>query len=348
MRTPIIFVTPEPETPAAIAEAAARWVARHDRGLTPEERAEFAAWREADPRHAQEWASLFETAQLLGEAGAVSELAAEAAMLDEQTRKARRASHLLRWGYRVGLTAAAIAVGVFTWQLLANRSRSATPPAVTLVAAEAKRLSLPDGSVVEARGDSQVTFDFSGPSRRVRLPKGEAFFSVAHDSSRPFFVETAGVTVRAVGTEFNVRCDSNQVDIIVTEGRVRVSSSPSVAVDAAPLIDAGTAARVAPGSGDLTPAVETRAVTHAEVEGALAWRSPLLEFSRAPLDQVLAAFQQHSPHRVRLGDPALARRQISGTFQAENIEGFLRLAEATFGLRVERRSDGEIILRSAP
>jgi len=59
---------------------------------------------------------------------------------------------------------------------------------------------------------------------------------------------------------------------------------------------------------------------------------------------VLAAFAQQTPHRVRLGDPALSARTLNGTFRADNVEGFLRLAESILGIRVDREKDGDIVL----
>jgi transmembrane sensor len=157
-------------------------------------------------------------------------------------------------------------------------------------------------------------------------------------------VEVDRITVRAVGTAFNVRRDQARLDVMVTEGRVRVASGADAAEDTASLIAAGAGLRVS-ARADATEAVmETRVLTVSELDGLFTWRSPLLEFSRAALPDVLAAFARQRAHRVRLGDPVVAARTISGTFQADNIDGFLRLAEATLDLRVERRPDGEILL----
>ena len=340
-------MTPEPKSSTAIAEAASLWLARHDRGFTTQEKSDFDEWLAADPRHAEEWAGLADTWQLLDSANAVPKLVAEAAKLEHRTRIVPRASRFVRWVLPVSLAAAAgLAMGFFIWQKSTTTSGFFPPPAVVLHAAEAKRLVLPDGSVVEARGTSEVTFDFSGPLRRVQLGRGEAFFTVAHDATHPFIVEADGVAVRAVGTAFNVRRESGRVDVLVTEGRVRVGNSPNAAADATTSVTAGACALVSATTKD--PVVETRVLSRDELDGALAWRSPLLEFSRASLDQVLTAFRQHTPNRVRLGDPALGRRTISGRFQADNVEGFLRLAEATLDLRVERTADGDIILCAAP
>lgn len=320
-------------------DAAAEWVARHDRGLSPAEEREFATWKAA-PHHAAAWEREHATFRLLDSTGDVPGLATIAAQIDERTRRsaARRRSWLIGGALAA---AAAVAIGLFI-----VRPFSAPPaePAYRVVAAESRRVNLPDGSVIEARGDSEVNIDYTDSQRRVQLPRGEAFFTVAPDPARPFVVEAGGVVVRAVGTAFVVRHDAAGVDVLVAEGRVRAGALVD-APEIAPLIEAGAAARVGAASG--AALVETRRIESGELERSLAWRSPMLEFSRASLDQVLQAFREHASHRVRLGTPALRERTISGTFQADNIDGFLRLA-GSFNLRVERGQDGDIVLLPAP
>ena len=110
------------------------------------------------------------------------------------------------------------------------------------------------------------------------------------------------------------------------------------------VVSAGEIVRCEPGD------TEPRALVVAtpEMERSLRWRSPLLEFNRASLTEVLAAFKRHGDHRIVLGDRGLAQRVVSGTFQADNVEGFLRLAERSFGLRVERAADGRVTLYPGP
>lgn len=334
------------ESSATIAEMAAIWLARHDRGLTPQEEREFAEWFRSDQRHTEEWTSMTETWETLNSVEDLPDLAAEAAALEQRTRLAPRSSRIVRWVLPVLAVAAALVLGIFIGRKSPEASDSALSPAVVLLAAEAKRIELSDGSMLETRGDSDVEYDYSGPERHLRLIRGEAFFTVAHDATRPFILEAGGVAVRAVGTAFNVRRDSDRVDIMVTEGSVRLANSPTATTDTAPLLAAGAAARISQTANDLV--FETREVSPAELDTALAWRSSLLEFSRASLNEVLGAFRQHSPNEVRLADPALGKRRISGTFRADNIEGFLRLAESIHGLRVERTPDGSIILHGTP
>lgn len=332
----------DPDNSSAIAEAAAQWLARHDRGLTPEEARDFERWLAADARHRAEWQSLDGSWQALDALPGCSELAAEAARLDRDTR---RRLWLRRAFLGVTAAAAALAIGFVAFKTdVFTRHAAPAAPTIVRVAADAHRQTLADGSMVETRGDAVVAVDFSPAIRRVRLERGEAFFTVAHDTARPFIVEVDGVAVRAVGTAFVVRRDAAGVDVLVTEGKVRVGAPTPAVLEAAPLFEAGSAARVETASG--AAAVEKRAIEPGELERALVWRSPALDFSGAPLDQVLEAFREYAPHRVKLGDAALRRRTLTGIFQADNIEGFLRLAP-TFDLRVERTANGDILLLPA-
>lgn len=58
---------------------------------------------------------------------------------------------------------------------------------------------------------------------RVELLGGEAYFTVRHDPSRPFVVSVNGLSVRDVGTAFNVHEAAGRTAIAVIRGEVEVS-----------------------------------------------------------------------------------------------------------------------------
>jgi transmembrane sensor len=88
---------------------------------------------------------------------------------------------------------------------------------------EQRVLTLADGSVVTLNTESQIKVDFSAKERLIELRTGEAFFRVAHDASRPFFVDAKDAIVRAVGTQFNVRIAPQNTVVSVVDGVVKVS-----------------------------------------------------------------------------------------------------------------------------
>ena len=86
---------------------------------------------------------------------------------------------------------------------------------------------LPDGSKVWLNADSKISYPekFSDSVRLVQL-EGEAFFDVQHDSDRPFIVIADNVSVRVLGTKFNVNAFPNQQDINISllEGSINVTA----------------------------------------------------------------------------------------------------------------------------
>ena len=80
-----------------------------------------------------------------------------------------------------------------------------------------------------------------------------------------------------------------------------------------------------------------------QAEEALSWRSGVLVFRNATLADVIAEFNRYTEHQIVILDPRVAGMRIAGSFRATNAEGFVRLLEQGYPLRVEHR-DEEILL----
>uniref|UniRef100_UPI004027A2F8 FecR family protein n=1 Tax=Butyricimonas virosa TaxID=544645 RepID=UPI004027A2F8 len=88
------------------------------------------------------------------------------------------------------------------------------------------QLTLADGTRVMLNSDSRIRFpdEFEGNERRVYV-RGEVYFKVAHDENCPFFVETEAMTVRVLGTEFNVKAyEGTGTATTLVSGRVGVKT----------------------------------------------------------------------------------------------------------------------------
>ena len=87
---------------------------------------------------------------------------------------------------------------------------------------------LKDGSKITLQPKSSVTYHepFDGKERNVQL-EGEAFFEVVKNSDRPFLVHFNDLTVRVVGTSFNIRSYGKEEGsrVTVKTGKVSVSAS---------------------------------------------------------------------------------------------------------------------------
>ena len=85
------------------------------------------------------------------------------------------------------------------------------------------KITLSDGTAVWVNAASELRFpeQFGNRERRVYL-KGEAYFEVAKDAEKPFFVETEEVNIRVLGTHFNVSAYGQHVKTSLAEGSVEV------------------------------------------------------------------------------------------------------------------------------
>lgn len=93
-----------------------------------------------------------------------------------------------------------------------------------------RSLTLADHSVVILRSGTKLyvpaTFTTSA-KRIVKLDGGEAYFSIAPDSKRPFLVQSGKISTQVVGTAFNIRnkVSSGEVEVAVSHGKVQVKDN---------------------------------------------------------------------------------------------------------------------------
>lgn len=332
---------PNPAISDTLDAAAAQWLARRDRGLTAAEQDVYLQWLRSDGLHGV----------------AITRLEKSWQALDALTRwgpehSARPNPDLLavprrraRWVGPAWLAAAAaFTVGFFFYQTHAVETGPA--PTADPGGPAYERRVLADGSVIEINHGAVVTVAYSDAERSVRLVQGEAHFTVAKDALRPFVVQAGQMRIRALGTVFNVRLEPARVEVLVTEGRVQVdapaASGPAVEP---PLLEAGQRAIITLQDAVLQSVVAQ--VDADEIAAALAWQPRWLEFADAPLIEVLAEFNRQGGPQLVLGDPALARLRVGGSFRADNADGFVRLLESGFGVEAER-TPLRTILRKAP
>jgi transmembrane sensor len=213
-----------------------------------------------------------------------------------------------------------------------------------------EQISLPDGSTLTLNTDSAARLQFTEHERRVKLERGEAFFDVAKDPSRPFVVEAQDRRVVAVGTQFSVRREDGDGDIrvVVTEGTVRMEGDSDGGKPPQPtaaaklngpdgvLLQAGTIAH-ASGANVL---LEKPAGPAAQE--ALSWRQGVLVFHDLTLAQAAAEFNRYNTRQLVVTDPAVAELTIAGSFRTNNIEAFVRLLEK--GYPIKARSSGDQVL----
>jgi len=126
--------------------------------------------------------------------------------------------------------AACLIIGCIAVYFVAGYFKKPQPGVITYTSystrkGERKEIQLPDRSVVTLNAAStlQVASDFGIKNRNVLL-RGEAFFQVSKDKSRPFIITTGKIQTRVVGTSFDINAypDGNLISVAVATGKVMV------------------------------------------------------------------------------------------------------------------------------
>ncbi len=192
-----------------------------------------------------------------------------------------------------------------------------------------------DGSKITLNTNSQIRVAVTDAERRIDLKQGEAFFEVAKDPKRPFFVEVDGKRVVAVGTKFSVRHDSGDLEVVVTEGRVRIEGLSGGAPSAQ--LTAGNVAY----AGANSILVQEKPL--AEVEERLSWRTGYVVFHMTPLAAAVAEFNRYNARKIVIADPEVAAVRIGGNFRTDNVDSFVRLLQDGFSIK-STQHDAQIVL----
>jgi transmembrane sensor len=248
-----------------------------------------------------------------------------------------RALRPTRFSRRARAVAASLALGVAAgtgWYLSTDHAESYRTKVGAI-----STVPLADGSRITLNTDSRVQVELNTTERRVMLERGEAFFDVSKDAARPFVVEIGDKRVIAVGTQFSVRREDDDIRVLVTEGRVRIER-PDIAPEAAQTqVAAGSEARTS------KTAVLVDQTAAARVEQLLSWRTGYLIFRDTALAEAVADFNRYSVRKIIIQDPALGGIRIGGSFRSGDADAFLWLLQSGFPITVERRSDRIILTK---
>ncbi|MVZ65338.1 DUF4974 domain-containing protein [Sphingobacterium sp. DK4209] len=94
---------------------------------------------------------------------------------------------------------------------------------------ETYRVKLPDGSIVWLNAESKIQYNANfgmDNTRRISL-EGEAYFEVAKDANRPFYVQLQNQEIKVLGTRFNVNSYTKESPIktSLVEGKIRLNTA---------------------------------------------------------------------------------------------------------------------------
>jgi transmembrane sensor len=323
-----------------IRRQAAAWHVRIGNGLTAMQRRTFELWI-AEPMNAREFHELRVLRDM------VSELKGRpcAEVLGSIAARRRVPRQWLASRPVWVSTAATVTVAVaLTLGWIALRSDGYVAQTYRTATGQVRNVVLPDGSVVGLNTQTELEWVGNPNDRRVRLIRGEAYFQVVHDPSRPFRILLAHSQVQVLGTRFDVYQMANgDVRVSVISGTVAVEALDN-GIDAAPL----WSRRLTSGQQIEYSPVGLVADVHSIVAPkVIRWREGMLETQGEPLSDFVSDLSRYTTERIVIADPRAATQKVGGAFSVHNIDGTLdrlsRIAPVTV-----THENGEVILGYRP
>ncbi|HZY82706.1 MAG TPA: FecR domain-containing protein [Cyclobacteriaceae bacterium] len=201
---------------------------------------------------------------------------------------------------------------------------------VMLTADTTKSITLHDESRVTMYRNSslEIPEKFKGSTREVTLAKGEAYFDVTKNVTKPFIVHAGFADIRVVGTEFNVTVKNDEVVVAVNEGRVLFyTANDSV------YIDAGTAASLRPSAPATTIDVDAN---------TWAYASRKLVFKDTPMHEVIGIIEKTYGRTIQPSNDSVKNCKLTARFNDEPVEKIVLLIAESLNLKLTK--NGQVFI----
>ncbi len=192
---------------------------------------------------------------------------------------------------------------------------------------------LPDGTSVTLNTGSSLEYPekFEKNKRSVKL-KGEAYFNVAHDVSKPFIIAADDIMVEVLGTSFYVNTDNlnGKVEVILTSGKVAVyhKDKPIEKIIMVP----GEKLELSKNQNDFSKTIN-------EDDNYLAWKTKKLIFTDEPLTKIVKTLNKVYRSKIQIKDNNIANCKITATFDNQSLDAVLNVIEATVDVNISKTAD---------
>ena len=333
-----------------IREEASVWVVRLKEGLSDQQERDFAVWLNKLESHS---VALIKIATAWDELDIIEQLSSTVRSDSKQDN-----TDSINW--KSLALAASILICVFTvWSVYKTPTPKIEPAAQSArvypasnyetAIGEHSKVALPDGSIASLNTNSKILVKFSNTERKIELLQGEMLFEVTPDKIRPFVVLAGEVTVRALGTTFNVlRTENNALEILVTKGKVAVFF-PVKKSDFIGTIRK-THNEVELSAGEMVTirgtVEEVTKMESKKIENRLAWTSGMVIFDDKPLEFVIAELNRYTETKIVIGDPDLKQINVAGYFKAGDVDALLYALAENFNISWNGQEGNLIVLQS--
>ncbi len=236
-----------------------------------------------------------------------------------------------KWNWRNIAAALLLMMGAatITYFIVNSDSASANMLAFT-THDEVKVDTLPDGSIATLNKHSQLTYPsrFKSKERKVTL-KGEAFFAVTPSKEKPFVIEINDVSIKVIGTSFNVRSDNGQTEVIVETGIVQVTKNNNTVE-----LKAGERALLLVTDSAVA---EKKVVSSDKLYNYYISRTFICD--NTPLWKLVEKLNEAYNVTITIEGKGIKALPLSVTFDEESLDVILKVISQTLGVQVAQEGD---------
>ncbi|MEW9856693.1 FecR family protein [Novosphingobium sp. M1R2S20] len=335
-------------------EAAAFWLvqieAERMEGRTA---ADFTHWLEASPHHGEAFERARGTWDLFDRAEGDATLAAIRVSALRTAPPRRRFRHA--WAAGIAATLAGLVLLTVTHVPGWHTARPTLAAAAeyedsdfATARGEQRRIELADGSQITLNTDSALRVAYSDEWRLVTLLRGQALFKVAGNRDWPFVVMAGNRQITALGTLFDVRLETDRVQVMLAEGKVVVdgrtdgSAEPRKGVGGAGIGSPVVPIVLSPGQELVARNGQASVTAKVDVEQQLRWREGFAEFEEVPLADAVAEMNRYAASPIVV-DAAAGRLKVSGIFRTgSSPRRFAAILAEMLPVRARTLADGTI------
>jgi len=204
-------------------------------------------------------------------------------------------------------------------------------------------LTLTDGTNIVLNGGGKIKYpqNFNSDRREIYL-EGEAFFEVAHDSSRPFIVRTGGISTQVLGTKFNVAAYSGDeiITISLVEGKVKVTNEKPDILKGGIILEPNQQLLF-----DLN--YEESKINDFDTQKITGWKDNILIFEKETIEKVFSVLQRAYGVKFEISDKASSIIKITANFNKASlwtvIETIKRLTDLQYKVEKDKGKTKKVI-----
>lgn len=191
-----------------------------------------------------------------------------------------------------------------------------------------KQITLDDGSQIWLNTSTAIKVNYTSQQRRLTLLHGEIYITTAKDPTREFIVDTPHGHLTALGTQFNVMYDDDEIELAVYEGAVAVQTQHHQKAE----LRAGERSRFNAGQIQTTEPVIT---------ARQAWRDGLLIAEDMTLHELISELNRYHYGYITLADE-ITQLKVYGSFPVNETERALGMLTRVLSVQVRQVFPGWI------